>query len=806
MKNKKQNSTRQMMGIQSVADYGLVTDTGTLVFYIIKPTNIGVLPESSITERVRALMNILRTLGDVEMLALNSWASFQRNKNFYHERVEQEPLVAVRDLLQRDCSHLDEMQNQLSTAREFYLVTRLRGEIEEDPSQHLADVEQQINDYGFKVRRASREDLKRILSVYYEQNVTSDILQDHDGSYWLGPPPEDKPDSRQKKKRGRRRKPKEMRKDFLDMVAPSILRFFSEYYICGSTYRCVWALREYPIQTEEQALLRHLGEKNGVSLHIYASRLSIMEEERTFHNAENKNRMHTYNPNNLRQATLAASNLADISSISNAMRKNGEPLVRCAAFIELSAESEADLKKLQNDVMAGLIRSKLNVDKLMLNQQQGFHCVKPGGTNVFGSRFERVLPASSVANLYPFNYSGKTDAHGFYIGKDRFGTNILVDFDQRDPDKTSGNILILGNTGQGKSYLMKLLILNLLESGKSLISLDVEHEQKDLCEAMGGYFIDLMTGEYRINVLEPKCWVNNDDPVEQLDRAAPETFRKSSVLAQHISFLKDFFRAYKDFTDAHIDTIEILLARLYAEWNITEDTDFNHLPPEQVPILSDLYALIHREYEAYDTHPSQLYTKQLLQEVLLGLHSMCVGSDSQFFNGRTNISSSRFLVFGVGGLTNAAKNVRAAILFNILSYMSNKLLAEGNTVAALDELYIWLDNPIAIEYIRNSLKRVRKKESALIMASQNLEDFDQPGIREMTKPLFAIPPHQFLFNAGTISRQGYIDMLQLEDAEYELIRYPKQGLCLYKCGNERYLLEVNAPDYKSELFGKAGGR
>ncbi len=73
---------------------------------------------------------------------------------------------------------------------------------------------------------------------------------------------------------------------------------------------------------------------------------------------------------------------------------------------------------------------------------------------------------ASVANLYPFNYSGKTDAKGFYVGRDKYGSNILVDFDQRDDDKTSANILILGNSGQGKTYLMKLLILNLLEAGK----------------------------------------------------------------------------------------------------------------------------------------------------------------------------------------------------------------------------------------------------------------------------------------------------------------------------------------------------
>ena len=84
----------------------------------------------------------------------------------------------------------------------------------------------------------------------------------------------------------------------------------------------------------------------------------------------------------------------------------------------------------------------------------------PSGYNLFKDQFERVLPASSVANLYPFNYSGKTDPHGFYIGRDKFGSNVLVDFNRRADDKTNANILILGNSGQGKSYLLKLLLTN----------------------------------------------------------------------------------------------------------------------------------------------------------------------------------------------------------------------------------------------------------------------------------------------------------------------------------------------------------
>lgn len=589
---------------------------------------------------------------------------------------------------------------------------------------------------------------------------------------------------------------------YLDSIAPGVVKFEVDHYIFGNTYRCVWALREYPASTESQAILRHLGEKSGVTLRLYCRQVSPGEEDRIIDNANKKNKLDGSDPNKLRQAVEAESNLRDVAELVHKMHREHEPLLHCAVYLEMTADSMEHLRQLQTDVLTELVRCKLNVDKLLLRQKQGFYCASPVGYNALGREFERVLPAGSVANLYPFNYSGKTDPNGFYIGKDKYGSNIVVDFDRRDSDKTSANILILGNSGQSKSYLMKLLICNLLEAGKSVVSLDAEHELEELCDKLGGCFIDLMAGEKRINVLEVRCW--NEDTDMETDESAPEAFRKSTLLARHISFLKDFFRAYKDFSDPQLDTIEIMLSALYKKWGISEETDFRRLTPEDYPILSDLYALINNELVNYRN--SSLYTRELLQEVLLGLHSLCVGADAPFFNGHTNISDDRFLVFGVGGVLTAAKSLRNALLFNVLAYMSDRLLTAGNTVAALDELYLWLSNPVAIEYIRNCLKRVRKRDSALMMASQNLEDFDQEGVREMTKPLFAIPPHQFLFNPGSIGKRFYMDMLQLDEAEFELIRRARRGECLFKCGAERYHLKVIAPDHKAVLFGTAGGK
>lgn len=123
-----------------------------------------------------------------------------------------------------------------------------------------------------------------------------------------------------------------------------------------------------------------------------------------------------------------------------------------------------------------------------------------------------------------------------------------------------------------------------------------------------------------------------------------------------------------------------------------------------------------------------------VRDLCLKLKSICIGADSKFFNGHTNITSNRFICFGTKGITDADTAIRNAMLFNVLSFMSDALLSKGNTAAFIDELYLFLTNMTAIEYIRNAMKRVRKKGSAVIIASQNIEDFNRADVREMTKP------------------------------------------------------------------------
>ena len=159
---KQRASTRQLIGAKAVTDYSLVTyGQGELVYFIVKPSNISVLSEASIGARIYALMTVLKGVAEIEML--------------------------IRKLLEKDQNHLDRIQVQMATAREFLILIRLKDEKESEVFPYLSRIEKSLKEQGFSVKRADKEDIKRLLAVYYEQNVTTEKFEDFDGERWIIP-------------------------------------------------------------------------------------------------------------------------------------------------------------------------------------------------------------------------------------------------------------------------------------------------------------------------------------------------------------------------------------------------------------------------------------------------------------------------------------------------------------------------------------------------------------------------------------------------------------------------------------------
>ena len=183
-KARQRQSTRQLMRIDRLTEHGVMTASGELVYFLVSPSNLSVLSPEGVRDRVRCLTNLLRGVRLMEILTLNSRESFQPIRDWYRQRMEQETVPAVRELLRQDAEHLSELQSAAASVREFALVFQMDRRITDTASQ-VNQLEKFIRDRGFQVRAAEEQDLKRLLAVYYQQDVTTEYYESVDGERWL---------------------------------------------------------------------------------------------------------------------------------------------------------------------------------------------------------------------------------------------------------------------------------------------------------------------------------------------------------------------------------------------------------------------------------------------------------------------------------------------------------------------------------------------------------------------------------------------------------------------------------------------
>lgn len=178
-------STKDFMGITRLGGHSIETEHGELVFFVIDPTNLSTLSNSNIEARVFSLMNFLKGFSDIEFLCLNSRENYEENKHFLRRRLEEEPVPELRALLEKDLVYLDRIQVQMATAREFLIVVRLKDMKPAEATSHLTRVEKSLKDQGFNVRKTDEQEYKRLLGVYFEQNVTTERFEDYDGDRFV---------------------------------------------------------------------------------------------------------------------------------------------------------------------------------------------------------------------------------------------------------------------------------------------------------------------------------------------------------------------------------------------------------------------------------------------------------------------------------------------------------------------------------------------------------------------------------------------------------------------------------------------
>lgn len=180
-KNKKKNSVQELIGIDTFSKRGLKTRNGELVFFSISPTNISVLSKENIQTKIWHLMMVLSAQPDIEITCLDSCERFDDNKSFMVDRLADETNPLVKKCLEKDIDYLENIQIEMSTARQFMFVIRFKREKEEQVFTQINRVEKAIAEQGFEVKRMSKDDIKRFLAIYFGASMQGELIPDIDG-------------------------------------------------------------------------------------------------------------------------------------------------------------------------------------------------------------------------------------------------------------------------------------------------------------------------------------------------------------------------------------------------------------------------------------------------------------------------------------------------------------------------------------------------------------------------------------------------------------------------------------------------
>jgi type IV secretory pathway VirB4 component len=580
----------------------------------------------------------------------------------------------------------------------------------------------------------------------------------------------------------------------IDMILPQALEFNARQIVFNDQLARILVIAGYPPKVNAAWLSRIAGMPGVVcSVHVEPTDPTnlIMSLNKAI--GEYAGRLEMGGNALTMQRTEQA--LKDAEELMRKVDQEQQQVFYVTVVLMVLAPTQQELDRRTRQVEAALAASGMRGRVLIFRQEEGLKAVAPFCTlpDEVKEAGARNMPAETVAASFPFTASGINDGTGVVLGKDRDGGLVLVDIWKRGGDRTNSNWTILAKPGAGKSFTAKMLLLREYMQGSRIIIIDPEREYKDMCHRLGGVWINCTGGEGKINPLQVRL-----RPVEEEEE---ENSRLQSPLALHIQTLRTFFSLYlKDLTDTEKAALEDALVEVYKEAGITWDTDPRDVPNEKWPTVRELYKYLVKKAEE---NPETYGRLSVL------LKRAAEGADSYLWAGPTAVEAdSDFIVFDVHDLQNAEDQVKRAQYFNVLSFAWNILERDRRerTVLVVDEAWMLVDpqTPQAIAFLRDTSKRIRKYNGSLIVISQNVIDFLAPEVQRYGQALLDNPTYKLLLAQGEKDLEAITALMNLSEAEHDLLANAKRGEGLFVAGTQRIHIKIEAAPYEMQYLTGGG--
>lgn len=474
--------------------------------------------------------------------------------------------------------------------------------------------------------------------------------------------------------------------------------------------------------------------------------------------------------------------------------------------IMITADTKEELERTKIQLKSTLEAMEMRAIPLRFEQEKVLKsCLPIFEKQDIEDRIGTPIPSPTLAAMYPFVFDSiKDQGLSCLLGVDFSGGIIL--FNQflyqikKEHNRNNANMIILGNSGSGKSTAGKLLLRSHVRNGYKIIAIDPEGELEPMARLYNGDFIDLgRGGEFgMINPLE----IVPDADDEESQRGVGY-----AVLTKTLQTLKAFMKYYDPSIEEDVLTLfNEVVVETYQRFNINVKTDFTKLTSADFPTFSDVYTTIRGRILSYGEATRE---RDIMEKLEIKVRPLISGGLEHYFNGHTTISPrSNFIVFNIRELINAEKNIKNALFFNILKYAWGLCLdASENTVLQVDEAHILLanDNTLGADFLAQVQRRARKYNSGTIVITQQPSDFAAPDVLMQGKAIFDNASYYLVMGLKKQAVEDLSRLIDLNDNEKEAIKYYNQGEALFICGNKRMKIQVVITQEELDSFGSGGG-
>lgn len=605
----------------------------------------------------------------------------------------------------------------------------------------------------------------------------------------------------------------------LNWATPNKIKFnIARYFIDDQCYRC-FALSDYPIQ---------VGNAWGAGVFLMDRTRTVMkfspigrlESEKQIDRAIMEMETKLSKAGRSSAQIEMQTHLETLRGLLQSLKTNNQTMFNVNTYI--IAEDSA-----KKDVRAMLKQQGYRYSELFAKQIDGFISSNVSRRDSMKGTL-RGIPTSTLAATFPFISNALQDPNGFYIGDNEYP--VFVDFFKRDRERVNSNMMVIGKSGSGKSYATKTLLTNLAADNCKIFILDPENEYKDLTASLGGKFIDVGSSTY--GILNPFHVISSleasedeeEDEEEQLDeygrpiQKKKKLEKKDDSFSQHLQFLEQFFRVILEGINSDaFEVLNSLIIDVYREKGIDEYSNLARLGAEDYPIFDDLYALILRRIkEAKDE-----FSLRNLMTVETYIKKFATGGrNSALWNGPTSIETNEnFVTFNFQALV-AGNNpqITNAQMLLVFRYLNNEIINNKDfnkkyrknrkVIIAVDEAHIFINPkyPIALDFMAQMAKRIRKYGGMQIVITQNIADFvGTEEIRRQSTAVINACQYSLIF---ALAPADISDLVQLyeksgginEEEQNTIVTAGVGQAFLITGASSRTTVQIVASDYVRQLF------